>query len=53
MPQDRKTHGEGALGNAGRQIRHCARMAEQAPVVRYRRSADRLSRSQKWRDAVG
>ncbi len=52
MPQDRKTDGEGALSNAERQARHRARMAEQAPVVRYRWPADRRSRPQRWRDAV-
>ncbi len=52
MPQDRRTDGEGAFSNAERQARHRARVAEQAPVVRYRRPADRRSRSQRWRDTV-
>jgi len=52
MPQDRKIDGAGALSNAERQARYRARVAEQAPVVRYRRPADRRSRPQRWRDAV-
>ncbi len=52
MPQGRRTDGEGALSNAERQAHHRARVAEQAPVVRYRRPADRRSRPQRWRDAV-
>jgi len=52
MPQDRKTSGEGALSNAERQARHRVRVAEQAPVVRYRQPADRRSRPQRWRAAV-
>jgi hypothetical protein len=42
------------LSNAERQARYRARrkMKQQAPVIRYRRAADRRSRLQRWQDAV-
>ena len=54
MPRDCKTEGEHALSNAERQARHRARRHDQKPmpVTRYRRPADRRSRSQRWCDAV-
>ncbi len=54
MPQDDRTAGEGALGNAERQARYRARRqaAKGSPITRYRRPADRRSRPQRWRDAV-
>ena len=46
--------GQPPLSNAERQARHRARrkMQQQAPVIRYRRPADRRSRLQRWLDAV-
>ncbi len=53
MPRDRRTSGEGALGNAGRQARRRARQAAKgSPTSRYRRPADRRSRPQRRRNAV-
>jgi hypothetical protein len=54
MPRGRKPEGETALSNAERQARYRARRqaAEGAPVIRFRRAADRRSRPQRWRDAV-
>lgn len=42
------------LTNAERQARYRARheMAQQVPLIRYRRPADRQSRPQRWLDAV-
>ena len=55
MPRDRKPESEQALSNAERQARYRARhMASPSPVAsRPRRPADRRSRPQRWRDAVG
>ena len=54
MPRGRQRQGEQPLSNAERQARYRCRhhAQERAPVVRYRRPADRRSRSQRWRDAV-
>jgi hypothetical protein len=54
MPKGRPPEGEHPLSNAERQARYRARRdAEQAaPVIRFRRPADRRSRPQRWRDAV-
>ncbi len=54
MPRGRKPDGERALSNAERQARHRARRVTQpaAAIARTRRSADRRSRPQRWRDAV-
>ena len=55
MPRGRKPDGEHALSNAERQARYRAhRLTKPSPVVtRTRRSTDRRSRPQRWRDAVG
>ena len=55
MPRDRKPAGKQALSNAERQARYRARhMASPSPVAaRPRHPADRRSRPQRWRDAVG
>ena len=55
MPRGRKPEGQQALSNAERQARYRARhMASPSPVAsRQRRPADRRSRPQRWRDAVG
>ena len=54
MPRGRQPEGEHALSNAERQARYRARheARQPAPVVRYRRSADRRSRAQRWHDTV-
>ena len=54
MPRGRKPEGEQTLSNAERQARYRARhMAPPSPVAaRPRRTADRRSRPQRWRDAV-
>ena len=54
MPRGRKPDGEHALSNAERQARYRARrLTKPSPVVtRKRRSTDRRSRPQRWRDAV-
>jgi hypothetical protein len=46
--------GQPPLSNAERQARYRARvkMQKQAPMIRYRRPADRRSRLQRWLDAV-
>ena len=51
MAKGRKPEGDQPLTGAERQARYRARHAH-APVVRYRRPADRRSRHQRWRDAV-
>jgi hypothetical protein len=55
MPRGRKPEGEQALSNAERQARYRARhLAQPAPVATHPRCpADRRSRPQRWRDAVG
>ena len=40
------------MTNAERQARHRAACAAALPVIHYRRTADRRSRAQRWRDAV-
>lgn len=54
MPRGRHPKGEQALSDAERQARYRARHQSQqaSPAIRYRRPADRRSRSQRWRDAV-
>ncbi len=54
MPRGRKPDGEHALSNAERQARYRAhRLTKPSPVVtRTRRSTDRCSRPQRWRNAV-
>jgi hypothetical protein len=51
MATGRKPEGDQPLTGAERQARYRARHAR-APVVRYRRPADRRSRHQRWRDTV-
>ena len=51
MSGGRKPQGDQPLTGAARQARYRARHAR-APVVRYRRPADRRSRHQRWCDAV-
>jgi hypothetical protein len=55
MPRGRKPVGEQALSNAERQARYRARHMSQPapPATRPRHPADRRSRPQRWRDAVG
>jgi hypothetical protein len=55
MPRGRQPEGEQPLSNAERQARCRARhlSTKPAPVIRYRRPADRRTRPQRWRDAVG
>ena len=54
MPRGRRPEGEQALSNAERQARYRARRRSKQPVlsIRYRRPADRRSRSRRWNDAV-
>ncbi len=54
MPRGRNPQGESALSNAERQARYRARRQAKhpPPVIRYRRPADRRTRSQRWHDAV-
>jgi hypothetical protein len=40
------------MTQAARQARYRASLAQVAPKIRYRKLADRRSRSQRWRDAV-
>lgn len=51
MTKGRKPQGDYALTGAERQALYRARHAK-APIVRYRRPADRRSRAQRWCDAV-
>ena len=51
MARGRKPQGSQPLTGAERQARYRARQAR-APVIRYRRPADRRSRHQRWCDAV-
>jgi hypothetical protein len=55
MPKGRQPEGEIALSNAERQARWRAKHQAATPsdAVRARRPADRRSRIQRWRDAVG
>jgi hypothetical protein len=54
MPRSRQPQAEHPLSNAERQARYRARRQahQPAPVLRYRRPADRRTRPQRWRDAV-
>jgi hypothetical protein len=54
MPRGRQPEGDHALSNAERQARYRARSEAQqlAPVIRYRRPADRRTRAQRWHDTV-
>ena len=53
MPKGPQPQGGHALSNAERQARYRARQAEQTgSIIRYRRSADRRTRPQRWNDAV-
>ena len=54
MPRGRHPEAEHPLSNAERQARYRARREahKAAPVVRYRRPADRRTRSQRWLDTV-
>ena len=54
MPRGRPPQGDHSLSDAERQARYRARLQAQqpAPVLRYRRPADRRTRPQRWRDAV-
>jgi hypothetical protein len=54
MPRGRQSEGEHALSNAERQARYRARREAQqaAPIIRYRRPADRRTRAQRWHDTV-
>jgi hypothetical protein len=54
MPRGRRPQGEHALSNAERQARYRARRQALSPrtVARTRRTADRRSRPQRWREAV-
>jgi hypothetical protein len=54
MPRGRQPEGEHTLSNAERQARYRARheARQPAPVVRYRRPADRRTRAQRWHDTV-
>jgi hypothetical protein len=54
MPRGRLPQGDHKLSAAERQARYRARRQAQqpAPIVRYRRPADRRTRPQRWRDAV-
>lgn len=51
MARGRKPEGDQPLTGAERQALYRQRHAR-APLVRYRRPADRRSRHQRWRDAV-
>ena len=55
MPKGRQPQGEYPLSNAERQARYRARHLDEkpAPVIRYRRPADRRTRPQRWGDAIG
>jgi hypothetical protein len=54
MPRGRPPQGQHTLSDAERQARCRARRQAQkpAPVLRYRRPADRRTRPQRWRDAT-
>jgi hypothetical protein len=54
MPRGRRPKGENALTGAERQARYRARQQTKQgmPTIRYRRSADRRTRPQRWQDAV-
>ena len=48
----RRTLGDRPMTNAERQARYRTARAAARPVIHYRRTADRRSRAQRWRDAV-
>ena len=54
MPRGRRPEGENALTGAERQARYRAGQQAQQdmPILRHRRSADRRTRPQRWKDAV-
>ncbi|GAC1636012.1 MAG: hypothetical protein NVS4B4_16500 [Bradyrhizobium sp.] len=54
MPRGRQPEGEHALSNAERQARYRARREAQqgAPIIRYRRPANRHTRAQRWHDTI-
>jgi len=53
MPRGRKPEGNHALTNAERQARYRARCGTPPPVAaRSRRTVDRRSRPERWRDAI-
>src|SRR5437764_1367338 len=54
MARGRRPQGEHAISGAERQARYRARQQAQqgAPMIRYRRPADRRTRPQRWQDAV-
>ena len=54
MPRGRPPQGDRPLSDAERQARYRARRQAQqpAPIVRYRRPADRRTRLRRWHDAV-
>ena len=54
MEKGRQPQGEHALSGAERQARYRTRQQAQhtGPTIRYRGSADRRTRPQRWRDAV-
>ena len=54
MSRGRPPEGEHPLSNAERQARYRARREAQkaAPVIRYRRPADRRTRAQRWYDTI-
>ena len=54
MPRGRQPAGDHALSDAERQARYRARRqaAQAAPLIRYRRPADRRARPQRWHYAV-
>lgn len=54
MPRGRQPQGDHPLSNAERQARYRARRQahQPAPLIRFRRAADRRTRPQRWRDAV-
>ena len=48
----RRTLGDRLMTNAERQARYRTARAAARPVIHYRRTADRRSRTRRWRDAV-
>lgn len=52
MPPGPKPLGDRAMTPAERQARYRAAHKAGAPVMRFRKPADRRSRPQRWRDAV-
>ena len=52
VKRGRKPLREKAMTSAERQARFRAKHADGTPRLRYRRPADRRSRTQRWRDAV-